>query len=259
MKLTGTLTPIRDLTALVRDELFELFDRHFDNVRRDRFEQDLQEKEWVILLADSAGRIKGFSTQRRIYLDLPTGRVVVLFSGDTIVAREAWGDAALAHVWGRLALALAERHSGSRLYWYLLSKGFRTYRFLPVYFHEFDPHPNGAMSPESRLIRDRLGQLRYGAQYDPLAGLVRADDEKDRLRSNLAQPAEDRRNDPFIRFFLERNPGHDRGDELCCVAPIRRANFTPLALRVIGRGPFDDVQAVLDRADRQAAGLAVRA
>jgi hypothetical protein len=44
----------------------------------------------------------------------------------------------------------------------------------------------------------------------------------------------DRLRDPFVRFFVERNPGHARGDALCCLAPLTRANFTPAAYRVIG-------------------------
>jgi len=40
-----------------------------------------------------------------------------------------------------------------------------------------------------------------------------------------------------VRFFVERNPGHACGDELCCLAPLTRANFTPAAHRVIGPEP----------------------
>jgi hypothetical protein len=37
-----------------------------------------------------------------------------------------------------------------------------------------------------------------------------------------------------VRFFIERNPGHARGDELCCLAPLTRENFTRAAYRTIG-------------------------
>jgi hypothetical protein len=36
-----------------------------------------------------------------------------------------------------------------------------------------------------------------------------------------------------VRFFLERNPHYDRGDELCCLAPLTQENFTRAAYRVI--------------------------
>ena len=42
----------------------------------------------------------------------------------------------------------------------------------------------------------------------------------------------ERLRDPHVRFFHGRNPDHARGDELCCLAPLTRANFTPAAYRV---------------------------
>jgi hypothetical protein len=47
----------------------------------------------------------------------------------------------------------------------------------------------------------------------------------------------ERLRDPHVCFFLARNPGHASGDELCCLAPLTRANFTPAAYRVIGAEP----------------------
>ena len=47
----------------------------------------------------------------------------------------------------------------------------------------------------------------------------------------------ERLRDPHVRFFAERNPGHTRGDELCCLAPLTRAAFTSAAYRVIGPEP----------------------
>jgi SAM-dependent methyltransferase len=43
--------------------------------------------------------------------------------------------------------------------------------------------------------------------------------------------------DPHIRFFAERNFGHALGDELCCIAPLTLANFTPAAYRAMGTRP----------------------
>jgi hypothetical protein len=43
--------------------------------------------------------------------------------------------------------------------------------------------------------------------------------------------------DPHVRFFVERNPEHAMGDELCCIAPLTGDNFTKAARRVIGIDP----------------------
>jgi hypothetical protein len=42
-----------------------------------------------------------------------------------------------------------------------------------------------------------------------------------------------RRRDPHVAFFERKNPGHQQGDELCCLAPLARENFTTAAYRVM--------------------------
>jgi hypothetical protein len=61
------------------------------------------------------------------------------------------------------------------------------------------------------------------------------------LREGVAEVTPARLRDPFVRFFHERNPGHVRGEELCCLAPLTRENFTPAAYRVIGAEPAVEV------------------
>jgi len=36
-----------------------------------------------------------------------------------------------------------------------------------------------------------------------------------------------------VQFFARANPGHGQGDELVCVAPLTRANFSRTAERLI--------------------------
>jgi len=66
---------------------------------------------------------------------------------------------------------------------------------------------------------------------------VRAAPGKESLRDEVAPVTPGRLADPHVRFFVERNSGHFQGDELCCLAPLTRANFTPAAFRVIGPEP----------------------
>src|SRR5262249_26242236 len=156
-------------------------------------------------------------------VDVAGRPVKALFSGDTIVDRDHWGDNALAHVWGCLALSLIDDHAGAELYWFLISKGYRTYRFLPLFFHEFYPRHDAPTPAEVKAVLDGLGRHKYPATYDAAAGVVRADRFKDRLRPGLAELTPQRLRDPHVRFFAERNPGHVHGEELCCLAPLTRA------------------------------------
>src|SRR4051794_14413596 len=109
MRLRGRLTPIDEVTAAERERMFALMDRHYEQVRRDTFEADLEEKHWVIQVHDPhSGDLCGFSTQMLLKLEIAGQPIQALYSGDTIIAREHWGDQALARIWGRLALALMD-------------------------------------------------------------------------------------------------------------------------------------------------------
>ncbi len=237
MRLLGSLTPIGDLTAARREEMFALFSRHYDGATFGQFEADLAEKECVIDVIDPAdGSLRGFSTQCVLQAPLRDGTVRALFSGDTIVDREFWGDPALSHVWGHLALSLIDKYRDEPLYWYLISKGYRTYRFLPVFFREFYPRHDVATPRGEAAVLDALGRRKFGDSYDAANGVVRPKDPC-RLRDGLGEIPDARLRDPHLRFFVERNPGHVLGHELCCLAPLSRKNFTAAAWRVIGAGP----------------------
>ena len=45
----------------------------------------------------------------------------------------------LAGSFGHFMLRMLKEHRGTPVYWFLISKGYRTYRFLPVFFNRFYP------------------------------------------------------------------------------------------------------------------------
>lgn len=239
MKMHGRLLRAADLTPEQRAQMFALMDAYYVNLSRPRFECDLDEKRWVIWIEDEATReLRGFSTQMLIELTVGNRPITALFSGDTIIAKDCWHEQALTHVWGRLALALMDIYPPGSLYWFLISKGYKTYRFLPVFFHEFYPRPEESTPTAVREVLDALGRQKFPAAYDPVRGVIRVGHDKDRLREGVAEVTPQRLKDPYVQFFLERNPRHADGEELCCLAPLSRANFTAAAYRVIGSPPL---------------------
>lgn len=218
--------------------MFALMDAYYVGVTERAFATDLAEKQWVIQLIDeTSGAIRGFSTQMLLDWTLEGRAGRALFSGDTIVHRELWGQNPLAQLWGRLALSLMDENSStSSLYWFLISKGFRTYRFLPVFFREFYPRFDAKTPAEVCQIIDVLAAGKFATAYDPSAGVIRNCGGACRLRPGMADVTPARQCDPHIRHFIKMNPGHAAGDELCCLAPLTRENFTPAAYRVMGSG-----------------------
>jgi hypothetical protein len=239
MKLSGRLVEAAGLSADQREAMFDVMDRHYVNVQRPIFNADLDDKQWVIQVCDSiTGRLCGFSTQRLLEVEVEGQPVKALFSGDTIIDRQHWGNQALVHIWGRLALSLIDTNAGSELYWFLISQGYKTYRFLPVFFHEFYPRHNVPMPARARSVIDALASSRYPEDYDASAGVIRTTPMQYRLREGIADLTSERLTDPHVRFFQTCNPGCVRGDELCCLAPLTRDNFTRAAYRVIGPEPI---------------------
>lgn len=238
MRLRGELVEVGRLGEAKIQAMFALMERYYQNVTQERFRADLAEKRWAILLSDPhTNQLCGFSTQ--MLLSLPVGGhgVSMLFSGDTIIAPEYWGDVALSHVWGQLALSLIDAHASSPLYWLLISKGYKTYRFLPLFFHEFYPRHDAATPDWASAMIDAFGRAKFPGDYDPLRAIVRAGKGKDRLRAGVADLTEQRLHDAHVRYFVQKNPDYASGDELCCIAPLTRENFTAAAYRVIGAKP----------------------
>src|SRR5580700_2598352 len=186
MKLTADLLATVDLTDRQRETMFALMERHYDAVCQEVFETDLDEKPWVILISDPTnGELCGFSTQMVFEVEVAGRSIRALFSGDTIIDQSHWGDQALAHVWGRLALSLIDALPGAELYWFLISKGYKTYRFLPVFFNEFYPRYDRPTPAAAKTVIDALAAARYPHDYDPQAGVIRAGSEQYRLRKGL--------------------------------------------------------------------------
>ena len=232
MKLVSHIVPIAELTQSQRVTMLGLMRQHYEDVREELFQHDLDEKDWVILLSDLSGVIRGFSTQKLLNDELAGKPIRVVFSGDTIVDREHWGDRALGHAWGNLALRLLEDDPAHALYWFLISQGYRTYRFLPLFFQEYFPRSDRETPADMKSLIDGLALRRYGREYDPERGIVQPAAQY-RLRAEFGAASELRLHDPHVRFFVTANPRHAEGAELCCLAQITRENFTSAAWRVI--------------------------
>src|SRR5262245_13708694 len=104
--------------------MFHLLARHFEGVTREQFESDLAEKDWVIELRTDE-RLVGFTTLRVTTSHADGRPITVIYSGDTIVAPEAWGTPALARAWIAGVNEIRHAHPERRCFWLLLTSGFR--------------------------------------------------------------------------------------------------------------------------------------
>lgn len=241
MRLLSEIIAVDRLSVADRRVMLDLMQRHYENLRPDRFFADLSQKQVVIVVRESERRaLCGFTTLAVLEpADDEPGRYA-LFSGDTIMDRRYWGDPALGQAWGRFVLQWLDQHPDATCDWFLISQGFRTYRYLSLFFREFYPHYNRATpTAATRRIAQLATQL-FGERFDAHRSLIRADTDSYHLREELAATGGRPDCDPHVAHFLQLNPGHVYGDELCCLAPLTRENFTAAAWRVIERpAPVD--------------------
>ncbi|MAI73143.1 MAG: hypothetical protein CMM01_19855 [Rhodopirellula sp.] len=238
------------LSELDREGMLSLMNLYYDNVKSTQFFQDLMEKDLVICLRDTldstsvdtpnamSGKILGFSTQQIFVHDFNGKSNRVLFSGDTVVSRKHWNSPLLARAWGRLAMGLIAK-SSEPLYWLLLTKGYRTYRFLPLFFHQYAPSTERAGQLELDEMRHAFTRYLFGSAYNPATFTVRGRAiDNYFLRRGVADIDQARLRDQHVRRFLHLNPAYHHGDELSCLAPLTVDNFTDAARRVIGAEYF---------------------
>ena len=229
--MIGHLVRRADLTRSDREAMFRLLSAHFEGVEPSMFDRDLDEKNWVLLFTD-AGVLKGFSTLLAYDTRHHGERVSVVYSGDTIMHPDGWKTSTLPRSWIAAVRCLRENFlRGTRLYWLLLTSGFRTYRLLPVFWREFYPRYDAATPAAAADLLSTLASQRFGPCYDRDGGIVRFPAPQ-MLNATLQEVPGGRLADPHVTFFLERNPGWPRGDELVCLTEIAFENLTPAGRRM---------------------------
>lgn len=230
--LTTTFCSPDDLTAADRDAMFALMDLVYERMDRDVFEADLAGKDEVIVLRDSASGLVGFSTQRLLTINVEDDSVTGVFSGDTVIHPEHWGSPALLQAFARHYII--ERPEP--LYWFLVSKGHRTYRMLTTFFTEFWPDRRAATPARARAIMDAYATALYPDDYDPASGVLAYRQSKDRLRPGVAGITEGLARNPDVAHFVSLNPGHELGHDLVCLAELSPDRLRPQhRARLLGR------------------------
>ncbi len=234
-KLAGRLVRRDQLGERTERQMFAILDKYYANCTWDQFQKDLSNKNRVILLEDArSGELKGFTTLRQFVTRTKEGREIAgLFSGDTIIEAEYWGQWALkTNFYKAMLIAWWENwlETGGRrpLFWFLISKGYKTYLLLANNFFEHWPRYDAILPQEQKLVIEALaeelypGRLRAVSSQDHLGeGLVLAFEKGSPcLRESVAPITSKHLENPKIRFFQNLNPGWEQGHELCCITPI---------------------------------------
>ncbi|WP_212800523.1 hypothetical protein [Pseudomonas sp. St316] len=212
--------------------MFDIYAASYCDTSRARFNQDFKDKTHCIVLRDADEVIVGFTTLK-LYEKTWFGKPIrVMFSGDTIIDREHWGSQRLAFAWMRLAGEIWQDRPDVPLYWFLICKGHRTYRYLDAVALSYAPRAGTVTDPGIQALMDYLAIDCFGQAYDPKTGVLSFEVPQGRLTTELAQvPAPHLRLENVL-YFLEKNPRYAAGDELVCLCELHPDNLRPMVLRL---------------------------
>jgi hypothetical protein len=240
MRRTGIqscIVPVAAIAPAAAHAMYEIFARHYDCVSRDQFLRDLSEKDCVLVLHNAGNAICGFSTQKVFRASVAGAPVRAVFSGDTIVDRAYWGEQELGRCWCRYVSSVYREEPDVPLYWFLISKGYRTYLYLPLFFESFFPNCEEPTPAFEQRLLDTLAAAKFPDHYRPESGLIEFPKSQGQLKPHLAGIPARRLRNPHVQFFLRRNPAYASGHELACLAKISPLNMKLFAGRILNQAP----------------------
>jgi hypothetical protein len=166
----------------------------------------------------------------------------IIYSGDTIIDKAYWGQPLFAKKWLQLAGELTTYSPDVPLYWLLIVKGHRTYRYLQLFSQNYYPHYSKQTPPMVQDLMDHLASQRFGEFYKQNRGLVYFPEPRSFLCSELAViPKKDLKR-PEVQFFMSKNPNYTQGDEMVCLCELSQKNLTRFSRKWFLEGIQQGVQ-----------------
>jgi hypothetical protein len=230
-RLTYQLCFQQDLLTPQVDRMYQLMEANYDLVDYPQFYSDLVEKQWVGLLVDEQDTIQGFTTLSVNPRGTGTETYNIVFSGDTIISPAYWGSMEFIRGGMHTAGRIVASDPSKKWYWFLMSKGHRTYLYLPLFFHTYLPDPAEQGSAALAGVLDQVARQMFGACWKPEKGLIIFPRSMGQLKPALAASTWQKQNKASVAYFLHRNPDFYLGHELACLAELKPDNMRGIAQR----------------------------
>lgn len=236
---TTSIKKINELTDDVIQSISELYLKYYDGTNERQFLADLFEKREILLLYHNYS-IVGFTTLQVYEHEWLNKKIRVVYSGDTVVDRAHWGQQDLAFVWIARMGQIKNEKLDIPLYWFVIIKGHRTFKYLPTFGKSFYPHWAIDRFDLKSLV-DYLAIEKFGEFYNCESGVVEFSESRGHLKEDIAYPTEEEMNKESVRFFLKKNPNYLLGHELVCLCELEEENMKPLTKRIFRKAYNDQV------------------
>ena len=188
---------IDQITECERKDIAELYLKYYAGSSAEQVEHDLLNKTEIILMI-SEGEIVGFTTLEIYEKEWNKKPIRVIYSGDTIIDKAHWGQQALTFACITRMGLYKNIKPNMPTYWFLIVKGHRTFKYLPVFMKHFYPHweyqSNTLKSIAEFLVKDKFGEL-----YNINTGVIEFPQSKGHLNEEFANPNSNEINKPSGR------------------------------------------------------------
>lgn len=220
-QLTASTVRVKKLKRSEIERMYHLFSEYYQNHTLETFEHDLYEKNHVIILRDKHDRsIQGFSTLLRVPLKKAGKNVLGVYSGDTVTNKEYWGSPALGIEFLKYLWKLKMKRPGTAVYWFLISKGYKTYLLMANNFAYHYPRLDQETPPEYKTLMNEFYAKKFGEHYHADTGIIAYEGRSCALREHVADITPELMQEPRVAFFQQQNPKWQDGHELTCIAKM---------------------------------------
>ncbi len=229
--LNGKILPVSEYSQADVSAMYRLMAEFYENTDEQVFLRDFYDKDYCLALYHDTAGLVGFTTQKVMELEVDGKTLHGIFSGDTIIHKDYWGDIELFSVWANFWFSYAEKYD--EFYWFLICKGYKTYRIMPLFWTEFYPRFDRPTPEHIQRIIDAYAQELYPDEYDKTDGVIKYNHTKDKLRTGVADVSEREMKNRDIAFFCKKNPGYVNGNDLACIARIDKSYLKTRAVRLL--------------------------
>ena len=230
MSLTSKVVKVEEIDENTLESMYHLMDATYLGTSLAKIKRDLSNKQYALLLYDNQNMLKGFTTMQ-LFDSVFRGKTVkIIYSGDTVIDENSRGEIELMRSWWQFSYMVQQEYKGMDVYWMLISKGWRTYKFFPLFLQEFYPARQKETPPDFKDFIERLGRFKFPEEYSNGIVIPHA---PDCLKNADHDVPEHKTDDPDIQFFLKANPNFKYGHELVCVARLAPDNLTRTGLRLL--------------------------
>lgn len=230
---TSKIFTIKELNEPFINDLESLYLKNYNGSNSLIFRKDLKEKNYILCIYFNEELI-GFSTLQNYIHEFRNKKYSIIFSGDTIVDKAHWGQQSLAKEWIGLVKKIKSLSPELELFWFLIVKGHRTYKYLNAFAKEYFPK----FDNEVLFLKDlaySLAAEKFKDNFNKELGLIQYDNDSARLVEDLADISDEQCKNVNTQFFLEKNPNYKNGDELVCCCSLETTNMNPITLRFYNR------------------------